>query len=117
MLLFINRLRGASWQKSGVIPVTESHTSEVSVTTFAHVHGKAGNDSDSSTEHTVEDEQKVKGHVIMQCLFLLAKIETFKILYPVITDCSTKHYIRFEVFKVVTMKNTVFWDIDVAVVN
>jgi hypothetical protein len=64
MLLFVNRLRGTSHQKSGVSPVAESHTSEVSVTTFAHVHRKAGNDSDSSTERAVEDKQKVKDHVI-----------------------------------------------------
>lgn len=62
--LFINRLRGSSRQKSGVTPARESHTSEVSVTTFGHVHMKTGNDSDSSAEHAVEEEQKVKGLVI-----------------------------------------------------
>jgi hypothetical protein len=64
LFLFVNRLRGSSHQKSGVIPARESHTSEVSVTTFGHVHMKTGNDSDSSTEHAVEDERKVKGLVI-----------------------------------------------------
>lgn len=64
LFLFINRLRGSSGQKSGVTQARESHTSEVSVTAFGHVHTKTGNDSDSSTEHAVEDEQKVRGLVI-----------------------------------------------------
>jgi hypothetical protein len=64
MLLLFGRLRGTSHQKPGVSSVAESHASEVSVTTFAHVHRMTGNGSDSSTEHAVEDKQKVKGHVI-----------------------------------------------------
>lgn len=61
LFLFINRLRGSSSQKSGVTRARESHTSEVSVTALGHVHTKTGDDSDSSTDHAVEDEQKVKG--------------------------------------------------------
>jgi hypothetical protein len=61
LFLFINRLRGSSRQKSGVTPARESHTSEVTVTTSGDVHMKTGNDSDSSIEHAVEDEKKVKG--------------------------------------------------------
>jgi hypothetical protein len=64
LFLFIDRLRGSSRQESGVTLATESHTSEVSVTTFGHVHRKTGNDSDSSTKHAVEDEEKVKGLLI-----------------------------------------------------
>jgi hypothetical protein len=61
--MFIHRSRGGSRQKSGLTSVTESHTSEVSVTAFRHVRRKTGNDSDSSTEHSVEDEQKVNNYV------------------------------------------------------
>jgi hypothetical protein len=65
MLLFlcINSLRVGNRQKSGLTSVTESHTSEASVTAVKHVHRKASNDSDSSIEHVAEDNQKVKIHV------------------------------------------------------
>jgi len=62
--LFIHRLRGGSHQKSNLTSVAESHTSEMSVTAVRHVHSKTGNDSDSSIEHAIEGEQKVKGHVL-----------------------------------------------------
>ncbi|KDR24279.1 uncharacterized protein LOC110827610 isoform X2 [Zootermopsis nevadensis] len=50
------RLRGGNGQKSGLTSVTESH---MNVTTVRHVHRKTGNDSDSSNEHAVENEQKI----------------------------------------------------------
>jgi hypothetical protein len=66
--LFIYRLRGGSRQKSDLTSVRESQ-SEMSVTTLRHVHRKTGNDSDSSTEHAVENEQKVMGCVTKYCIF------------------------------------------------
>jgi hypothetical protein len=60
---FIHRLKDGSHQKHGQTSVTESHMSDTSVTTLRRVHRKTGNDSDSSTEYAVENEQKVKGYV------------------------------------------------------
>ncbi|XP_069685139.1 klaroid protein-like [Periplaneta americana] len=53
------RQRGGSRQKSNTTSVVESRTSEVSVTTHKHVRRKTGNESDSSIENAVEDQQKI----------------------------------------------------------
>jgi hypothetical protein len=60
LFLFVTSLRVGNRQKSGLTSVTESHTSEASVTTVKHVHRKTTNDSDFSVEHVAENDRKVK---------------------------------------------------------
>jgi hypothetical protein len=60
LFLFFSRLRVGNRQESGQTSLRESHSSEASV---KHVHRKASNDSDSSVEHVLQDDRKVKIHV------------------------------------------------------